>query len=970
MGRTNLLVRVAALGVVLAAAFGASGTAPAGAIGEPAVEVGSCWGRSSLTITAVLADGTPASGVQFDVTGANGCGYEPLVTDAEGRAVFRGLVDGLVTVASRTTGVVLPGVGARRAVVQGRSAATVTVRRTQELSGTLLQLDGRPATAGMLGSKVRVLASSAEGVTASATIASDGTWIIRDAPSGQVTLSLIAGGLAYYRAVPTVVSVAPGQVVTGIPVTVTRDQGQFYLTLSPGTSAGSHLQFEPLSGGAPIVVPVPPATGAFWTPPLPTGEYRIRVDGSAVGAPTWAPSSTSAAGGTVYTLLTGAARSVTVTMRPGVDPSVRAVRLLTRDGAGLPTNGVTLEVWSHVPGGQARGAVTAADGSVTLSLRPGRYTVHALPTSRTAPSTTVVTVPAGTGPYEAPAIAVPRLPVLGGTVTGPGGAPVASAVVTSAIASVSTRADGTYQVVVPEGAAPVLVRPPAGSALGATAVLHDGRLDTAATADVAMGAGGWVSVPAAGFGSPCLGLALEPVGSVIGRVASACVVDGATAVVGPVAPGTYVLRLGASHFHPGTADRAGATIVTVEAGSTTALAPVVMGGRGAVEVTARLDGAPAPGVRVQVRRASDGTRLAAGSTSISAATGTALLNLPYLPLGVPLVVEIDSVLGNVEPWSTAVTVPVGTVRLTADLVRATPPPLPPLPDEPPDGGGSGDPGEPLPGGPEPSTGGGSGPTVDTQVAGRTLSRPGYRLVDAAGAVYGFGGASVLGAARPGVGAVVVDIEPTPSGDGYWTVDTGGDVQAFGDAMDLGDPDRSAMVRGESVTSVSRTPSGRGLWAFTSRGRVLTLGDARFLGDMSAVALQGPVLDSVATPSGNGYYMVASDGGVFAFGDAEFSGSMGGRPLNAPVQSLVPDPDGDGYWLVASDGGVFAFDAPFRGSMGGRPLNQPMTGMVPYGTGYLMVAEDGGVFVFSDLPFSGSLGDTPPAAKVTSIAATS
>ena len=86
--------------------------------------------------------------------------------------------------------------------------------------------------------------------------------------------------------------------------------------------------------------------------------------------------------------------------------------------------------------------------------------------------------------------------------------------------------------------------------------------------------------------------------------------------------------------------------------------------------------------------------------------------------------------------------------------------------------------------------------------------------------------------------------------------------------------------------------------------------------MSAHALNGPVLDSVATPSGNGYYMVASDGGIFTFGDAMFLGSMGGIRLNAPVQSLVPDPDGVGYWLVASDGGVFAFAATFRGSMGG------------------------------------------------------
>jgi hypothetical protein len=115
-------------------------------------------------------------------------------------------------------------------------------------------------------------------------------------------------------------------------------------------------------------------------------------------------------------------------------------------------------------------------------------------------------------------------------------------------------------------------------------------------------------------------------------------------------------------------------------------------------------------------------------------------------------------------------------------------------------------------------------------------------------------------------------------------------------------------------------------------------------------------------------MVATDGGIFAFGDAAFAGSMGDQKLNAPVQSLVPDPDRSGYWLVASDGGVFAFDAPFRGSMGGTRLNQPVTGMIPYGSGYLMVATDGGVFNFSDKPYTGSLGDHPPARPITAVTA--
>ena len=116
-------------------------------------------------------------------------------------------------------------------------------------------------------------------------------------------------------------------------------------------------------------------------------------------------------------------------------------------------------------------------------------------------------------------------------------------------------------------------------------------------------------------------------------------------------------------------------------------------------------------------------------------------------------------------------------------------------------------------------------------------------------------------------------------------------------------------------------------------------------------------------------MVGSDGGIFAFGDAKFHGSMGDKKLNAPVQSLVPDSDGVGYWLVASDGGIFAFKAAVQGlAWATRKLTKPVTGMVPYGDGYMMVGEDGGIFNFSNKPFDGSLGGSPPAKPIVSVSA--
>jgi 3-phytase len=245
---------------------------------------------------------------------------------------------------------------------------------------------------------------------------------------------------------------------------------------------------------------------------------------------------------------------------------------------------------------------------------------------------------------------------------------------------------------------------------------------------------------------------------------------------------------------------------------------------------------------------------------------------------------------------------------------------------------------------------------------------GYWMVGSDGKVYAFGDAKHMGNAGVSGADEAVDLEPTPSGKGYWVVDSAGHVFAMGDAKHMGNADPTMLVTGEKVTSLSSSKSGNGYWIFTTRGRVLAMGDAVKYGDMSTTKLNGAVLDSIPTASGNGYYMVASDGGIFTFGDAKFWGSMGDKKINAPVQSLVPDGDGSGYWLVASDGGIFAFDAPFKGSMGATKLNKPVTGMVRFGNGYLMVGEDGGIFTFSDKPFHGSLGASPPARPIVSAAA--
>ncbi|MEM8904122.1 MAG: hypothetical protein AAGF02_10500 [Actinomycetota bacterium] len=263
------------------------------------------------------------------------------------------------------------------------------------------------------------------------------------------------------------------------------------------------------------------------------------------------------------------------------------------------------------------------------------------------------------------------------------------------------------------------------------------------------------------------------------------------------------------------------------------------------------------------------------------------------------------------------------------------------------------------------------PITPTPLPGRAVAPTnGYWLLDAAGQVYAFGAAvdrgDVVRASDLG-DAEVVDLEPTPSGDGYWILLSDQRVLVFGDAVAL--HDGAGLLAGERATSLSAHPDGDGYWIFTDLGRVLAHGSATHHGDMGGVRLNGPVIDSVATPSGDGYYLVASDGGIFAFGDAVFRGSMGGVALNLPVVGLAPTPSGQGYWLVAADGGIFSFgDAVFWGSMGSTALNRPVNGMVAYGGGYLMVASDGGIFVFGPAAFHGSLGSSPPAAPIVSAAA--
>ena len=236
-------------------------------------------------------------------------------------------------------------------------------------------------------------------------------------------------------------------------------------------------------------------------------------------------------------------------------------------------------------------------------------------------------------------------------------------------------------------------------------------------------------------------------------------------------------------------------------------------------------------------------------------------------------------------------------------------------------------------------------------------------------VFGFGGATGMGAPAGALRSPIVGMDSTPSGDGYWLVASDGGVFSFGDADFHGSTGGIHLNR--PIVGIAATRTGKGYWLVASDGGIFSFGDAQFHGSTGGIHLNRPIVGIATTPKGGGYWLVASDGGIFCFGDAQFRGSTGGRKLNQPIVGMASTHDGKGYWLVASDGGIFSFgNAKFEGSTGGFTLNQPIVDMAAslHGTGYWLVAADGGIFCFGDAPFLGSLqGVDAPAGRTVDIA---
>ncbi len=246
---------------------------------------------------------------------------------------------------------------------------------------------------------------------------------------------------------------------------------------------------------------------------------------------------------------------------------------------------------------------------------------------------------------------------------------------------------------------------------------------------------------------------------------------------------------------------------------------------------------------------------------------------------------------------------------------------------------------------------GLGSFVAVAATAGTDGCPGYWMVNSAGQVRSFGGASFFGSLGAPLNAPIIAIAATPDHNGYWLLGADGGVFTFGDARFYGSTGNLRL--NAPVIGMTPTADGQGYWLVASDGGVFSFGDAAFHGSTGAFRLNAPVVGMAATADGGGYWLVGADGGVFSF-SAPFLGSMGSVRLNKPVVGITTDPSGRGYRLVAADGGIFSFGAPFFGSLGGLTLSAPVRTMAPSldGNGYYMVGADGALYAFGDAPFLG------------------
>ncbi len=103
------------------------------------------------------------------------------------------------------------------------------------------------------------------------------------------------------------------------------------------------------------------------------------------------------------------------------------------------------------------------------------------------------------------------------------------------------------------------------------------------------------------------------------------------------------------------------------------------------------------------------------------------------------------------------------------------------------------------------------------------------------------------------------------------------------------PDSSAppasLRLNRPIVDLAPSPDGDGYWMVASDGGVFAYGGSAFYGAPTGTTA-GTVIGLAPTPTGNGYWIVGNDGSVYNFGGALYLGGLGGVPLNRPIVGLA------------------------------------------------------------------------------------
>lgn len=413
------------------------------------------------TITATLADGTPASVAQLGFAGA----YNSCSVVSPGGWSCDADSDG-------TTGRDVPTWNATTGVLVGNPTASDTAGATAwftpaaslgTLTITYQQRSGFPVYQTWFANRT----SSLSGVATLDGAALPGTLVTATAPNGTEYTTTTGADGAYsfdaltqadgYRvSIATPDNAAVDRAPAALSLRSDVTGADFAFSTPPGTVEvdGTVVDEDGLPVADATVAVTDAVTGATLAEVVTDGDGRW----SASGLPAGTAISATTAGATPVTATTGADGAPSATVPPIVvrAPLGTVSGRVTLDGA-APTSPVTIEL---VQGDQVVVTVeTAADGSYDLRLRPGSYTVRTVApvTGAAGPTEVAVTVPAdGTVTADFPFVSpVPQTVSQAGTVTYTDGTPVAGTTVTArpvdagagADVQGSTGADGAFDLV-------------------------------------------------------------------------------------------------------------------------------------------------------------------------------------------------------------------------------------------------------------------------------------------------------------------------------------------------------------------------------------------------------------------------------------------------------------------------------------------------------------------------------------------